>query len=239
MLLSVLGLGLLVGMQHAFEADHMAAVSSIVSRRQGVRSISWHGAVWGLGHTLTLFVVAGSCILLKTSLDAAIAEKLELAVGVMLVGLGGHVLWRLWRDRVHIGAHKHADGVLHLHVHSHRDDHAPHKKSAHAHEHPCGMPWRTLLVGSMHGMAGSAALVVLAASHIESAWWGLVYILLFGIGSILGMGLLSAAIALPLTYTARSLTVGNRALQGAIGLATIAVGLRIVHAAGASVFGWA
>ena len=238
-LLSVLGLGFLVGMQHAFEADHVAAVSSIVSRRLGVRSISWHGAVWGLGHTLTLLLVAGTCIFLKISLDAAIAEKLEFGVGIILVGLGGHVLWRLWRDRVHIDAHKHADGIVHLHAHSHRDDPAPHRRSAHAHDHPERMPWRTLLVGTMHGMAGSAALVVLAASQIDSAWAGLLYILLFGLGSVLGMALLSAAIALPLTYTARSLTVGNRVLQAVIGITTIGIGLRIVHEAGGAVLGWA
>ena len=239
MLLSVLGLGLLFGMQHAFEVDHVAAVSSIVSRRRGVRAISVHGAMWGLGHTLTLLLVGGTCLVLQTTLDETVAEKLELGVGVMLVGLGAHVLWRLWRDRVHIDAHRHGDGKVHLHAHSHRDDHAPHPQSAHAHEHPAKLPWRTLLVGTMHGMAGSAALVVLAASHIDSPWWGLVYIALFGLGSVVGMALLSAAIALPLTYTARSLTVGNRVLQAVIGVVTIGIGLRIVHEAGGAVLGWA
>ncbi len=90
------------------------------------------------------------------------------------------------------------------------------------------MPWRTLLVGTIHGMAGSAALVVLTASQLDSPWWGMVYVLLFGFGSVVGMALLTAAIALPLTYTARSLTVGNHALQAVIGLATIAVGGHIV-----------
>lgn len=238
-LLSVLGLGFLMGMQHAFEADHVAAVSSLVSRRLGVRSMSWHGAVWGLGHTLTLFVVAGTCLLLKTSLDDAIADKLEFGVGVMLVGLGAHVLWQLWRDRVHIDAHKHADGIVHLHAHSHRNERVPHRSSAHQHEHPRRMPWRTLLVGTMHGMAGSAALVVLAASQIDQPWWGLAYIVLFGFGSVLGMAALSAVIALPLTWTARSLTVGNHVLQAVIGIATIGIGLRIVHATGAAALGWA
>lgn len=236
-LLSVLGLGLLIGMQHAFEADHVAAVSSIVSRRKGIRAISWHGAAWGLGHTLTLLVVAGTCLFLKASLDEGIAESLEAAVGVMLVLLGAHVLWRLWRDRVHVGAHQHADGTFHMHAHSHRDDHPDHAHSSHAHEHHERLPWRTLLVGSMHGMAGSAALVVLAASSIDSPWWGLVYVLLFGIGSIVGMALLSAIIALPLTWTAERLTAGNRMLQGVIGLATIAVGLSIIHQPAAAMLG--
>jgi ABC-type nickel/cobalt efflux system permease component RcnA len=157
----------------------------------------------------------------------------------MLVLLGSHVLWRLWRERVHVGVHQHADGTRHLHAHSHRDDHRDHAHSAHDHEHPEGVPWRTLLVGTMHGMAGSAALVVMAAASISSPWWGLLYVLLFGLGSVVGMALLSAVIALPLSWTARSLTIGNHALQVAIGLVTIAIGVSIIGATGASLLGGA
>lgn len=237
MLLSVLGLGFIVGMQHAFEADHVAAVSSIVSRRQGIGRISWHGAFWGIGHTLTLLVVAGTCIALKTTVGDTVAERLELAVGVMLVLLGAHVLWRLWRDRVHFGVHAHKDGTTHLHAHSHKHDRVTHHHSDHDHEHPAGIPWRTVLVGTVHGMAGSAALVVLAASQIESPWWGLVYVLLFGLGSVIGMAVLSAAIALPLTYSARTLTVGNHMLQAVIGLVTIAIGARVIVETAAGALG--
>lgn len=237
MLFSVLGLGLLLGMQHALEADHVAAVSSVVSRKKGLRSITWHGAVWGLGHTLTLLLVAGTCIALKTSLSEHVAERLEFAVGLMLVGLGAHVLWRLWQDRIHFGTHKHADGTMHMHAHSHAHDaHRLHQHSAHDHEHPERMPWRTLLVGTMHGMAGSAALVVLAASSIETPAAGLAYVLLFGLGSILGMAALSAIIAVPLTWTAASLTVANRALQGCIGAVTIGVGLHVIHETAGALF---
>lgn len=237
MLFSVLGLGLLLGMQHALEADHVAAVSSVVSRKQGLRSISWHGAVWGIGHTLTLLVVGGTCILLKTQIGDGMAERLEFAVGVMLVGLGAHVLWRLWRDRIHFGTHAHGDGTKHMHAHSHRHDSDPHHRSAHQHEHPERLPWRTLLVGTMHGMAGSAALVVLTASNIDSPWWGLAYVLLFGLGSVAGMALLSAVIAVPLTWTARSLTTANRVLQLAIGVATVGVGAHVISGTAASIFG--
>lgn len=238
MLLSVLGMGLLLGMHHALEADHVAAVSSVVSRKKGWRSISWHGAVWGLGHTLTLLLVAGTCILLKTSLDEKVAERLEFAVGAMLVGLGAHVLWRLWRDRVHFGVHRHADGTQHMHAHSHAHDaHQAHRHSAHDHEHPERIPWRTLLVGTMHGMAGSAALVVLAASSIDSPLAGLAYVLLFGVGSIIGMAVLSAIIAVPLTWTANSLTLANRALQACIGILTIGVGLHVMFETYRSVLG--
>jgi ABC-type nickel/cobalt efflux system permease component RcnA len=222
-------MGLLLGMQHALEADHVAAVSSVVSRKKGLRSISWHGAVWGLGHTLTLLLVAGTCMVLKTRLDEKLAERLEFAVGVMLVVLGAHVLWRLWRDRVHFGAHTHVDGTRHMHAHSHAHDrHHRHEHSAHDHDHPERMPWRTLLVGTMHGMAGSAALVVLAASSIESPLAGLGYVLVFGLGSVVGMAALSAVIAVPLTWTASSLTFANRALQATIGALTIAIGLHVL-----------
>jgi ABC-type nickel/cobalt efflux system permease component RcnA len=236
-LLSVLGLGLLLGMQHAMEADHVAAVSSVVSRKKGWRTISWHGAVWGVGHTLTLLVVAGTCILLKTTIAERTAERLEFVVGIMLVGLGAHVLRRLWRDRVHFGTHEHADGTRHMHAHSHAGEREPHAHSPHYHEHPEQLPWRTLLVGTMHGMAGSAALVVLTASSITDPWGGLAYVLLFGLGSIAGMALLSAAIAVPLTLTATSLTRANHAIQAAIGVATVGVGAHVIYETIGSVIG--
>src|SRR5436309_292108 len=94
----ILGLGFLLGMQHALEADHIAAVSSIAARRAHVGDIVKHGLTWGLGHTLTLFVFAGAAILLGRAIPETIARPIEAAVGIMLVGLGAHVLWRLWCD---------------------------------------------------------------------------------------------------------------------------------------------
>src|SRR6187431_3317570 len=158
----ILGLGFLLGMQHALEADHIAAVSSIAARRSHVADIVKHGLTWGLGHTLTLFVFAGAA---------------------MLVGLGAHVLWRLWRDRVHFHQHGHGDGTVHFHAHSHAGETSPHARAAHAHEHR--FRWRTLLVGLMHGMAGSAALLVLAVTQASSPAVGLGYVALFGIGSMI------------------------------------------------------
>ena len=107
----ILGLGFLLGMQHALEADHVAAVSSIAARRSEVTDIVKHGLTWGLGHTLTLFIFAGAAILLGRAIPDTVAQPIETAVGVMLVGLGAHVLWRLWRDRVHFHRHGHADGT--------------------------------------------------------------------------------------------------------------------------------
>jgi cytochrome c biogenesis protein CcdA len=219
----ILGLGFLLGMQHALEADHIAAVSSIAARRTHVGDIVRHGLTWGLGHTLTLFAFAGAAILLGRAIPESLARPLEAAVGLMLVGLGAHVLWRLWRDRVHFHAHGHGDGTVHIHAHSHAGETLPHASTAHAHAH--GFRWRTLLVGLMHGMAGSAALLLLAVSQASSPAVGLGYVALFGVGSMIGMGALSMVIAVPLAVSARWLTRANSALQGAVGVVTVAIGL--------------
>jgi high-affinity nickel permease len=203
----ILGLGFLLGMQHALEADHIAAVSSIAARRSRIGDIVKHGLTWGLGHTLTLFVFAGAAILLGRAIPETVAKPIEGAVGIMLMALGSHVLWRLWRDRVHFHRHGHADGTVHFHAHSHLGDTVPHARAAHAHEH--GFRWRTLLVGLMHGMAGSAALLVLAVTQASSPAAGLGYV---------------ALIAVPLVVSARFLTAANQALQGAVGIVTTAIG---------------
>jgi high-affinity nickel permease len=229
---AILSLGFLLGMQHALEADHIAAVSSIAARRSDVRDIVKHGLTWGLGHTLTLFIFAGAAILLGHAIPDAVARPIETAVGLMLIGLGCHVLWRLWRDRVHFHAHRHGEGFSHIHLHSHAGETVAHAASAHAHAHVHGFRWRTLLVGLMHGMAGSAALLVLAVSQAANSAQAVAYVLLFGIGSMLGMGALSAVIAVPLAVSARWLTWANRGLQGAVGVVTIAVGVGTIWAAG-------
>jgi hypothetical protein len=222
----ILGLGFLLGMQHALEADHIAAVSSIAARRTHVSDIVKHGLTWGLGHTLTLFVFAGAAILLGRAIPEHVARPMETAVGIMLVGLGVHVLWRLWRDRVHFHRHGHGDGMVHFHAHSHAGETVPHARAPHAHAH--GFRWRTLLVGLMHGMAGSAALLVLTVSQASSSAMGLGYVALFGIGSMIGMGALSTIIAVPLAVSARWLTWTNRGLQGAVGIATMAIGVTTI-----------
>ena len=224
---AILGLGFVLGMQHALEADHIAAVSSIAARRTHVGSIIRHGLTWGLGHTLTLFAFAGAAILLGRAIPESAARPIEGAVGIMLISLGAHVLWRLWRERVHFHTHAHHDGAPHWHAHSHAHETLPHAASSHDHEH--GFRWRTLLVGLMHGMAGSAALIVLTVSQVASPVTALLYIVLFGIGSMIGMGSLSIVIAIPLAVTARRLTVANHALQIVVGVVTIAIGVTTLH----------
>jgi len=224
----ILGLGFVLGMQHALEADHIAAVSSIAARRTDIRDIVKHGLTWGLGHTLTLFVFAGAAIVLGHAIPERMARPLETAVGVMLVGLGAHVLWRLWRDRVHFHQHGHGDGTTHIHVHSHAREAVPHQRSEHRHAH--GFRWRSLLVGLMHGMAGSAALLILAVSQVANPVYGLFYVALFGVGSMLGMGALSTVIAVPLAVSARWLTWANRGLQAGVGVVTVAIGAMTIYA---------
>jgi hypothetical protein len=224
----ILGLGFLLGMQHALDADHIAAVSSVAARRTHVGDIVKHGLTWGLGHTVTLFAFAGAAILLGRAIPEHLARPLETAVGIMLVGLGAHVLWRLWRDRVHFHKHGHGDGTVHIHAHSHAGETVAHAGAAHVHAH--GFRWRTLLVGLMHGMAGSAALLVLAISQASSPAVGLGYIALFGIGSMVGMGTLSTMIAVPLAVSARWLTWANSGLQGVVGVITVGIGVMTIVA---------
>ena len=127
-------------MQHALEADHVAAVSSIAARETSVRRVVSHGAVWGVGHTLTLMAFAGAAILLGLTIGPALAGWLELAVGVMLIGLGAHVVYVLLRDRVHVHRHRHEGGTVHWHAHSHRGQAGDHAAMSHDHEHPRGRP---------------------------------------------------------------------------------------------------
>ncbi|MFQ6018285.1 MAG: hypothetical protein ACE5KF_08815 [Kiloniellaceae bacterium] len=226
---SILVLGFLVGMQHALEADHIAAVASIATGERSIRRIVRHGVTWGLGHTLSLLLFGGTVVLLGAAVPHELARGLEFAVGVMLIVLGGWVLRRLVRDRIHVHIHSHDDGVVHVHAHSHAGDSNRHGTGRHEHTHPPGIPFRTWLIGMMHGMAGSAALLLLTAASIGSAPLGLLYIALFGVGSIMGMAALSTVIAVPLSYSARALTRAHRGLQAAIGLVTVLIGTGIVY----------
>src|SRR5260370_28041601 len=200
-MISLLLLGLLLGMRHALEADHLAAVASLATRSKGTRGRVLQGAVWGLGHTLTLLAVGGVCLLLRAASSERVAAALEGAVGVMLLLLGADVLRRMRRRRVHLHVHRHADGTVHLHAHRHAPAEA-HDPDHHQHAHE-GFPLRALLVGMVHGLAGSAALLLLTLTTLSSAWLGVAYIAVFGIGSIAGMAGLAAGLSPPPQGTPR------------------------------------
>jgi ABC-type nickel/cobalt efflux system permease component RcnA len=231
---SILVLGFLIGMRHALDADHLAAVASMATAQRGVRSAAWRGAVWGLGHTLTLFVIGGVCLLLDAEVPPPLARAADLAVGAMLVFLGAEVFWRMRRQGVHLHAHGHDDGVVHIHAHAH-PPHADHDDGdAHRHRHRDRFPRRALVVGLVHGMAGSAALLLVTLHATGSAWLGLAYIGVFGVGSILGMALLSSMLAIPLHVSTGLLQRLHAGLQLAIGGFTVGLGLwMLARAAGA------
>lgn len=236
-MLSILAVGFLIGMHHALEADHIAAISSIVCGKSGVRRIARHGAIWGLGHALMLGLVGGIAVLLKASIGPEFSLGVELTVGIMLVLLGAHVLYRLRRDRVHIHLHQHANGKVHVHAHSHLGEARPHVHSGHRHAHPDRTWLRTLAVGVVHGLAGTAALLVLTATSLGSPVLGLLYILLFGLGSIAGMVAFSAAIAVPISFSAKSFAWAHKGLQSMVGLATMGIGGVIIARTGSALLG--
>ena len=229
---SLLVLGFLLGMRHALETDHMAAVASLATGSTSVTDTVRQGTAWGLGHTLTLFIFGSMVLLVDSVIPQRLAQGLEFAVGVMLVLLGIDVLRRVIRKRIHFHVHRHDNGTRHVHAHSHAgEDGHP---AIHRHHHPArvAFPLRALFVGLMHGMAGSAALILLTLQTVDSAWAGMFYIALFGIGSIAGMALLSVAIAIPLRLSARGMTWLHNGLQAAVGIATMAIGAGLVYRIG-------
>ncbi len=228
---TILLFGFLIGMRHALEADHVAAIASLAARSQSLRDSLLHGAIWGVGHTLTIFVIGSVVLFTDLVVPDRMAAMLELSVGVMLVLLGLDVLRRLMRDKIHLHVHTHKDGSTHFHAHGHRNE-SGHDLSNHAHELASGNRFRALYIGLMHGMAGSAALIVLTLSQALSPLRGLGYIALFGIGSIVGMALLSVVISVPLRESARRLTWLNRGLQGVVGSATVVIGALLIVESG-------
>lgn len=226
-----LGLGFLIGMAHAFEADHLAAMGGIAAKdkSRGWKGLTLRGCAWGMGHTITLFLVAGAVLILGAKLSVAREAQLEFAVGVMLVGLGLHVLWRLWRDRVHFHVHSHKDqSAPHFHAHSHKSAQVSHDQDPHAHDHSKKGLVAPLAVGLVHGMAGSAGLLALAAAGTQTPTVALGYVLVFGIGSILGMGVLSFAVYWPLRFAERSATLLHRGLVVTAGLVAIVIGTLVM-----------
>jgi sulfite exporter TauE/SafE len=225
-LASILALGFVLGLRHATDADHLAAVATLATRSRSLAHTIAQGVAWGAGHTLTLMLFGGAVLVLGAVVPERAAQALELAVGVMLVLLGADTLNRLRRERIHFHAHRHAAGAAHFHAHSHRGESAPH--DAARHEHPHGFPFRALFVGMVHGLAGSAALVLLSLEAVRSPAMGLAYIAIFGLGSILGMAVLSAVVAVPLRLTSHRMGRTYHGLSAAVGLATVLLGCWIV-----------
>ncbi len=224
----VLGLGLTLGIKHALDADHLAAVSAIVSERKSLLSSCVVGGLWGLGHSIALLGAGVAVIFLHVELGPRVALALELGVAVMLVGLGVNALRKLMRGgKLHLHTHRHG-GRLHVHPHFHFD--TP-ESGPHAH-HETAVGARPLLVGMVHGLAGSAALMLLVLATIPSPMAGFVYLLVFGIGSTGGMLCMSALMGVPLQLTAAYFRRADVAVRAVAGLFSLGLGMLMVYQIG-------
>jgi hypothetical protein len=222
-LAAVLGLGFLLGLQHATDADHLAAVSTLASRHRSVVRSALLGSFWGAGHTLALLVAGVVTMALRLTISPAVARAFEGLVGVMLVALGGQVVMQALRA-IAVHRHEHAHGGdRHDHLHVHLG--AP---TAHEHEHLVRMGARPFLVGLMHGLAGRAALTRGVVSTVSSPLGGLLYIIVFGAGSTAGMLVLSGLIGLPFVFTSRHSATLHTLLRLAAGSASLGLGIWLV-----------
>ena len=248
-LLSIIALGFFLGMRHATDPDHVIAVTTIVSRQRNIRHAALIGVLWGLGHTITILLVGSGIILFGIVIPPRLGLSMELSVGLMLVLLGimnltGMMRWisnSLSPAHRHEHAHEHAHGDF---IHSHAHSHSP---EAHGHsEKATPVNWmdrafgrlglyqiiRPLAVGIVHGLAGSAAVALLVLTTIRVPAWAVLYLLVFGVGTVAGMMLITAAIAVPFTISNNRFARLNRGLGLASGVLSLAFGLFIVYQMG-------
>jgi ABC-type nickel/cobalt efflux system permease component RcnA len=222
--LAILALGFFLGMRHATDPDHVIAISTIVARQPSIRGAALVGAVWGLGHTLTILVVGGGIVLLGWVIPPRLGLSMELSVGVMLIVLGimnlTSVLGRIAETPagdphshgVHSHPHQHGDYV-HSHAHGHDPEVHPHR--------PDQTP-----------VAGSAAVALLVLTTIGNPVWGVLYLAVFGVGTLAGMMLMTMVIALPFATAGPRFARLNHRLRLACGLASLGFGLFLAYQVG-------
>jgi ABC-type nickel/cobalt efflux system permease component RcnA len=245
--LSLTLLGFFLGMRHATDPDHVIAVSTIVTRQPTIRAALAIGSLWGIGHTLTIIAVGGAIVLFTIVIPPRLGLSMEMAVALMLIVLG---MWNLtgFLEQIRGLRSSARDGPLHAHLHSHGD---------YVHNHPSGVgteqhghrddqtpvAWldrqlgglgiyqilRPLAVGLVHGLAGSAAVALLVLALIKNPWWAMAYLVLFGIGTIAGMMLITAAIGAVLAYASRRSSRVERYLRFASGLLSLGFGLFLAY----------
>lgn len=214
---SILVLGFLLGMRHATDADHVVAVTTIVSRDRTLRGAARIGSLWGAGHTLTVLLVGGAIILFGLAIPPRVGLALELAVGVMLIVLGALTLRADDPRRAHDDAHA---------AIARADRHYSESASR-------GYALlRPLLVGVVHGLAGSAAVALLVLGSIRDPRWAVAYLAIFGAGTVAGMVLITTALAVPLAAATSTFTRANRWLALAAGVASVVLGLFLVYRIG-------
>jgi high-affinity nickel permease len=260
-LIAILGFGFLLGMRHATDPDHVIAVSTIVSRERSIVKAGLIGALWGVGHTVTILIVGAAIILLGIAIPTRLGLTMEFSVGLMLILLGilnltGALAWITDKfspahpkvEGSHAHLHEH-DAKLHLHWHTHASESQHHgesmapprwfdKSAASAKQSGSSMKLglfhtlRPLFIGLVHGLAGSAAVALLVLSTIHNPKWAVLYLLIFGIGTVAGMMLITAVISLPFSFAGYKFAWLNRGLIVGSGVLSLAFGLFVCYQIG-------
>jgi high-affinity nickel permease len=249
--LSIIAIGFFLGMRHATDPDHVIAVTTIVSRQNKISRAALTGIFWGVGHTLTIFVVGTAIILFGVVIPARIGLSMELSVALMLVLLGVMNVAAFMRSarsvaKVELGApavhsHPHSHGdYIHTHPHAHAPEahpHAPDKTPVARMDQLFGKvgiyrQLRPLLVGIVHGLAGSAAVALLVLTTIRDPRWAIAYLLVFGVGTVAGMMLITMSIASAFTFFGRKHANFSVRLGLASGLLSLAFGLLLIYQIG-------
>ncbi len=230
-LISILSLGFFLGMRHATDADHVMAVTTIVSRKNSVRSAAWAGIFWGLGHSLTVLLFGGAIVWFGLVVPRRLGLSLEFSVALMLIILGTINLQNVFRSFRNIGQ-----------THRHRHDDADH-----SHDSPPSAPApldrrfghssiyrgiRPMIIGVVHGLAGSAAIALLVLPMIGNVAWAFAYLLVFGLGTIAGMMLITAAIAVPVRVAATHSAGLHRYIGGFAGAGSFCFGVFLAYQIG-------
>ena len=204
-----------MGLKHALDADHVVAVSTIASQVKNLKCSSMLGIFWGIGHTATLFFISLLVLLFKINIPISFSLLFEFLVGIMLIILGINTLRKIFKEKIHLHTHKHK-ATYHLHLHKHE------LSSSHNHAH------KSFFIGMVHGLAGSAALMLLVLTTVKSTFEGLIYVTIFGIGSITGMFLASMAIGVPFVIT-KKFTSFEKDIKIIAGSASIIMGGIIIY----------
>jgi high-affinity nickel permease len=248
-LLSLVALGFFLGMRHATDPDHVIAVATIASRQRSVRHAALIGALWGLGHTITILTVGSAIILFGLVIPPKVGLSMEFSVGLMLVLLGVLNLSGImrWITETFTSLHAGQQSISYVHgchIHDHSRGQGSEKQGP-AESAP-RVGWmerafgrlglyqivRPLAVGVVHGLAGSAAVALLVLTTIRVPSWAVIYLLVFGIGTVAGMMLITAAIAVPFMFSGNRFGRLNRGLGLASGFVSLAFGLFIVYQMG-------
>lgn len=224
-LFTILSMSFLLGIKHAIEPDHMIAVSTIASQTKSLWRSTLAGVFWGIGHTVTLLIVGIILIVVKGQIPTSVALSLEFVVGIMLVYLGVSSILALKKEKIHAHIHEHQEGYDHNHFHGHKEI------QEHQHAHKKVSYYKSLAIGIVHGLAGSAAMVLLTMETVKSVGEAIVYIGIFGVGTIVGMLLSTTVIGLPFVLTANSMKM-NQGMTRLVGLISVCFGFYYMYSIG-------